>query len=245
MPQAFEGLAEKLIRTKQNINNLQFEIGEFFKSSKYPILPEDDREALLEAIEYHKKLAIPLRFSVLAGEIVHHLRSCLDHIVWHFSTDESYRRDCFRKIEFPIFEDEPLDKKSVSRYEGKIKGITDRKVIALIKRLQPYDSPDPIDDPLLIIHKMDIIDKHKELVLCVGTGGREIPMDTMYALVGNESQMSEKMPADLAFELKGYGKLVPQVSFRDFGRRPIQPIVPGLTQLNNYVVRVIAAFSEL
>src|SRR5579864_7615214 len=162
MPPNFDGITEKLKRANENIRNLESEIGVFFQQGEYPVLPEDNRELLLKAIEYHKKRVIPLRFSMLAGEIVHHLRSILDHVVWQFS-DEVYRRDHPRLIEFPVVEVPPVDKDSISRYVRKIKGITVARVRDLIERLQPYNSPDPLDDPLLILHKMNVIDKHREL----------------------------------------------------------------------------------
>jgi len=74
--QDFAGIAEKLKRSEENIYNLNSEIERFFEESDYPVLPENDRKTLLKAIEYHKNLVIPPRFSVLAGETIHHLRSC-------------------------------------------------------------------------------------------------------------------------------------------------------------------------
>jgi hypothetical protein len=244
MSHNFSGIQEKLKRSHENIRNLESEIGQFFKSGKYVELPENDDNLLLEAIQYHKNRVIPLRFSVLAGEIVHHLRSCLDHVVWEFSM-EAERRDHPKRIEFPVLEAEPTDKDSISSYERKIKGVVDTRVREIIERLQPYKSPNPIDNPLLILHKMDIVDKHRELVLCASTGAREIPMNNDIAriLAKNESRISGDAAADLALNLKGHGKLVPQVAFREFGSRAIKPVVLGLAELNNYIVNVMEQFS--
>jgi hypothetical protein len=102
----FRGIAEKLNRSHENIKNLEAEIARFFKESEYPLLTNDKAEIIPEAVEYHRKLPVPLRFSVLSGEVIHHLRSCLDHIVWHFSSGE-YRREHMGWIEFPILKDRP------------------------------------------------------------------------------------------------------------------------------------------
>jgi hypothetical protein len=246
MANKFPGILEKLKRTNENILNLQSEIGAFFQSSDYPIIPEDNKKVLLEAIEYHKNRAIPPRFSVLAGEIVHHLRSCFDHLVWELSEDTYRRGPSFWNIEFPVCEARPVDKKSVSRYERKIEGVTDIRARRLIEKLQPYNSPDPVDCPLLILHKMDIIDKHRELVLHMPTGAREVHMVPVEMaadfLMGKQSRISSKDAAALAHKLKGYGNLVPQIAFKEFGRREVQPVVPGLMQLNNYFVNVMNQF---
>jgi hypothetical protein len=41
---------------------------------------------------------VPPRFSVLAGEIVHHLRSCFDHVTWNFSVGATPEH---KRIDFP------------------------------------------------------------------------------------------------------------------------------------------------
>jgi hypothetical protein len=56
-----------------------------------------------EALEYHRNRPVPLRFSVLAGEVIHQLRSILDRIVWQFS-DRRYWEFNGKWIEFPILE---------------------------------------------------------------------------------------------------------------------------------------------
>jgi hypothetical protein len=52
-----------------------------------------------------------LRFSVLAGEVIHHLRSCLDHLVWQLSS-EPFRSAHSDRIEFPVYERAPVGKVS-------------------------------------------------------------------------------------------------------------------------------------
>jgi hypothetical protein len=50
--------------------------------------------------------------------------------------------------------------------------------------------------------------------------------------------------AALEPEIKKYGKVTPQIAFREFGRRPIQPVVPGLEELTQAATLVIAAFES-
>jgi hypothetical protein len=245
MSSKFLGVFEKLKRANENISNLESEIKSFFQNGEYAVLPEDNKELLLKAIEYHNKRVIPLRFSVLAGEIIHHLRSILDHVVWE-SSSEAYRQDFPRRIEFPIVQVRPVKKDDIAGYERKVNGITDCRILDVIDSLQPYNSTDPVDDPLLILHKMDVFDKHRELVLCASTGARELPLVPLPMiedmLAGKQSRIFGGEAAQIAFKLKGHGKLIPQVSFSEFGRRPIQPVVSGLMQLNNYIVNAMKRF---
>jgi hypothetical protein len=242
MANAFDGIQEKLKRANENIRNLDSEISRFFQECKYPVLPDPKDKLFLEAIKYHGQLTIPLRFSVLAGEIVHHLRSCLDHLVWQFSASEARKSTA---IEFPIFDHEPINEKQIARYEGKIKGITNPAVRDLITRLQPYNSPDYIDSPLSIIHHMDIFYKHRELVLHYTTGSLLMPASMRPIVESYKREHPDVSSAELTSKFKSYGTLVPQIAFKNFGRRDIEPVSQALLDLYNSTVVVVAYFESL
>jgi hypothetical protein len=249
MQDAFAGIKEKLKRSHQNVLNLQAEVNRFFEESRYPVLPQDDVKLLAEAIKYHSQRDIPLRFSVLAGEIAHHLRSCLDHIVWQFSSD-LYRIDYPQRIEFPILEARPIDKDSVKRYEGKIKGITNPGVLDAIERLQPYNAANPVESPLLVVHNMDITDKHRELVLCLSTGALEIPHDVVGGVVAKlrtsyqQGIMDPTLESRLKREMQNHAKIVPTISFPNFRGREFEAVVMAMMELNNEIVQIVAQFDR-
>jgi len=237
-----DGIVAKLKRSKENILNLEAEISGFFQEGDYALLPEHNRKLLLKAIEYHKNRPIPLRFGVLAGEIIHHLRSCFDHVVWHFSTGPAQNN---MPVEFPVFTEEPVKKNDIARFKGKIQKITNPKVVSLIEGLQPYSTTDPMNDPLGIIHNFDITDKHKKLVLCIGTASRNFPLEMSAVIESYEREHPELDTAQLANHFKAHGAAKPSVSFRNFGRREIESVIPGLTKLHQYTFNVIRQFEVL
>lgn len=240
--QDFAGIGEKLKRANENLRNLQMEIFTFFDEGDYPVLPENNHELLLKAIEYHKQRPIPARFAVLTGEIMHHLRSSFDHIVWHFSVGAT---DKDKWIEFPIFEERPRKTKDIERFKKKIERIQDTRVVNLIKSLQPYNSPTPADDPLLIIHSLDIVDKHRELLLCVSTGSTVFPKEMEVTIKAYERAHPDLDPAQIARHFKDYGTPKPSVSFQKFGQRTPYSVPQGLTELFNYTVDVVQKFEAL
>jgi hypothetical protein len=63
----FKAIYEKLDRADENICNFDLEINRFFQESDYPTIPQNNRETMLKAVDYHRERPIPLRFSVLAG----------------------------------------------------------------------------------------------------------------------------------------------------------------------------------
>ncbi|MGA3319125.1 MAG: hypothetical protein ABSC64_22135 [Candidatus Korobacteraceae bacterium] len=236
------GINEKLKRSREHIFNLQIESDRFFQESGYAVIPQEDMQLLLKAFENLEKLAVPLRFSILAGEIVHHLRSCLDHIVWQFSSPDYRSGKDGRFIEFPVLESRPRNENRLTSYERKIKGVSNVAVLDMIERLQPYNSADPATNALLLLHNMDITDKHKELVLCVSSGGITVDphafRDTMMRHL--QGIITE---AEAKAYLKNYAKFAPMIALGDFGQGKPKPLIPLLYELHNFVAGVVASFS--
>lgn len=245
----FAGIAEKLKRADENIVNLKSEIDIFIQSSKYPVVPYADDEAFQEAISYHRNRYIPRRLSVLAGEVVHHLRSCLDHVVWHFSIP-SITPKIENVIEFPIFGIDPYnpaDKDKIRSYERKVQGITNANVLALIKEMQPYNvGADVADHAFLIIHNMDRFDKHRELVIVASSVEVNFPPTLKEVLI--KAQLYSKGKLDLSEHLslgtalKDYAA-TPGIAFQNFGSWTVYPVVKGLADLLMAVNNAIAAFA--
>jgi hypothetical protein len=242
MPHPLDGVHEKLERSHENIRNLKTEIDAFLQDAAYPVIPNDDPATVQEAAKLHTNRIIPRRFSILSGEIIHHLRSCLDHTAWQLSSPQK-RLDDPSGIEFPIFSSKPPDKNTIRRYERKVEGISDvgREII---EALQPYHRDPafmltgPLCDPLWIIHDMDRIDKHRELIMTLGAFDIAVPrmgMADIYLMLYRESDFPEEDIVGLGRAFDPNSKIATQVSFREFGGRKIQPVIPGLSKLARYV----------
>lgn len=243
----FAGIARKLDRADENIVNLHREIITFFKASKYPVLPHPNDKLWQEALDYHKQLPIPLRFSVLSGEIIHHLRSCLDHIVWHFS-NATARRDHENALAFPILSTPP-DKDDLRRFDRQIQGVDNPRVRKLIDDLQPYhDAANAITDPLTIIHDMDRFDKHRELAICAAVGNAVFPPDTDQEIINLVTAYSKRKTlssAELRIAqraVKNDAKMFPQVEFAYLGENS-GFVVVALMDLFNAIRDVVKLFA--
>jgi hypothetical protein len=245
----FAGIAEKLKRTDENIVNLHREIIAFFEKSEYPILPKPDDQRWQEAVDYHSRLRIPIRFSVLAGEIVHHLRSSLDHIVWIFSND-AYRLSRANAIEFPVLCKIP-DKDKAAKFERNIKGVDKPSVRKLITDLQPYQSgASTINNPLCIIHDMDRFDKHRELVIVTACANLTFPAGTSVDLVRKVMAYKQGEPLTTSDvdavqrTMKQDAEVRPQISFAKLGKRETEFAIPVLAHLLNTVDDVVSMFAS-
>jgi hypothetical protein len=102
-PDQLEGVYEKLKRADESIQKLNFEIDDFLiKEGLTSSITTYDVDAFQELVKFHSRAHIPPRFSVIAGEIIHHLRSSLNHIAWLLSSQQ-YRegKKTGSLIEFP------------------------------------------------------------------------------------------------------------------------------------------------
>jgi hypothetical protein len=241
MAHPLDGIREKLNRADENIGNLNREIGAFLDEGIKAVLSYQDYEARSEAFNVHFSREVPPRFSILAGEVVHHLRSSLDHLAWLLSS-EVYRKSNSNHIEFPILISKP-DKNKLAGYNRKVQGISSKRALGLIHNYQPYHRPNPPDDPLAIVHNFDRIDKHRELVIVVPSFNLRFDDAKLLAYMRHK-QAKAPLPVLAALEtkMKEDAELTPQVAFKNFGRREGEPVVEGLKTLLVVVGGIVEMF---
>jgi hypothetical protein len=248
MMDALIRISGKLKRANENIRKLAGEINRMFQAPPYAGVEYEDSKALQEAIDEHEGKRRFHRFGVLSGEIIHHLRSSLDHVVWQLSSEMAHSSIPDR-IEFPIFKERPVGEGPLSRYNRKIEGIPKSNIgaLALIKSVQPYNGAHPLDDPLWIIHDMDRIDKHREIIVVAYVFPYVIDEDAVRFVTNqvNTGITHEVAMARLSKrQMQMNPKLSPQVAFRQFGERECQPVIPSLLQLASYIRSVVYAFRD-
>jgi hypothetical protein len=141
----------KIERAKKHLRNLETELADFGKKEFYAVITDPNSQSR----HLGKHRIFTFDTLAAAGDVVHNLRSALDHLasqlVWVGSGKEPTRR-----IEFPIAKD-------AATYEGdkarKVEGMTPEAIKA-IDALKPYKGG---NDALWRIHELDNIDKHRTL----------------------------------------------------------------------------------
>ncbi|MBI1954902.1 MAG: hypothetical protein HYS38_00750 [Acidobacteria bacterium] len=246
-PHPLAGIREKLKRAEENIINLEREINLFLDYGGYGSVSDNNVQAIEKLRELHLGREVPIRFSVLAGEIIHQMRSALDHLAWQLS-NKTYREKCPAAIEFPIFKKDPTKENKTKEYTRKVQGISP-PAQAIIESLQPYKGNAPGNHLLQIIHEMDITEKHRELIFITGTfrhiqyPGWQFPGNR-----GSVFQGDAKFPYfgitkfDPKVDVRG--QIAAQVAFAEFGVLKYQPIIPSLKQLLDGAGKIISLFEE-
>ena len=112
------------------------------------------------------ELSVPVRFSIIAGEVIHHLRSSFDHLI-HALIIQNGGIPA-NTNHFPVRATHEKFEKACK--SGLIKGVS-RSARKLIHSVQPYKTSNAATSTLKIIHDLDITDKHRLLnvvAVCVG-----------------------------------------------------------------------------
>jgi hypothetical protein len=120
---------------------------------------------------------------LLFGELIHSLRSTLDNIAYSLviQTDSSQRHN--EKISYPIYDQASKFDENIARKLPGIRG----DLLSIIKDSQPFiKSPQtPQEDPLFLLHRADIWDKHRVPVVC-----SLMPNTFSYSFTGNISKVN-------------------------------------------------------
>lgn len=107
----------------------------------------------------------PLQWSVILGEIIHDLRSALDHLVWQLVIANG--KSPTKKNQFPIFSGPAAAKDwkdRRNRWTAMLSGV-DVDAVRLIKSMQPYRTRDRLTwSPLEMLADFSDTDKHQLLV---------------------------------------------------------------------------------
>jgi len=169
MQASLVGVRNKLKRAHDHIAELNRTIQEWGtaeqKTNPFTLDHQPERKRMV--VRHGKVGPNNPDWSLIVGDIIHNLRSALDHIVCQLAVLNGNDRSCCDATYFPICICNPDFKKAEKRLEHLIS----TEALALIEELQPYKAADrgkrPVADVLWTVHKLDIIDKHR-IVLVVG-----------------------------------------------------------------------------
>ncbi len=182
---------------------LQNEISKLCDGQKTAIIREIRKEVDEQAWVFRGPTPeVPIGWSIRIGEIVYHLRTALDHLVWQLVIANENVPS--RRNSFPILDAENKWEQQGSR---SLTGVSSRAE-TLIKHLQPYTAGFNLDfdvSNFMMLNSLVNIDKHRHLNLGI------------FALNGVTPMVSEE---DLGQDppLKGSGYLGPIQSNKELLR---------------------------
>ena len=145
-----------------------------------------------------------LHLGVVAGDVVHNLRSALDHLVWQMVVEnygEPSEKEA-RKIQFPILED--ADKQKWKK-NSTVSKVAPAQASALW-RFQPFNN-DETPHPLSVLQRFSNIDKHRTLNLVYAR-----PMGVAFESPGKLDQYPARLDFQDASNLLEAGEELVRIS---------------------------------
>ncbi len=255
-----DGCWAKIERADEHIRYLATEIQRFADSNvdRYRVFTEIDRESglcVVKAVDQGLD-APPLRLSVIIGEILHHMRSSLDHLVWALVSRKNANAS-FR-VSFPICESVAQYDKAVR--DGIIKGVPGR-ARALIDSVQPYREKKPRNSALFALHELNRTEKHRLLIVAFGVVAAPNKIDVdpgksdiVFQFPEAASVVRLTRPTKDGAEFFRYTlnridetvkvnlNIPCHVVLEDLGSGKLEPVIPRLTHLRDATAKTLELF---
>jgi hypothetical protein len=162
------GVKAKLARANEHMKTLDKQWGTFGETETYTCESKEGPEPNHWNC-YFIERPVPIEFSVILGDVLHNLRSTLDHLVGYFV--ERHGGTVERHHAFPIHDCETTYEGLVNQRRRKRDGAGPLDGIpagsperALIQESQPYHRGDEArSHPLAVLNNMVNIDKHRAI----------------------------------------------------------------------------------
>ena len=271
---SFESCWAKINRAEELRNALDKEIWEFLQDERNRATMRADADAqtgyhILSLQTVPDLSAFQQRTSVIVGEIVHDLRSTLDHLTWQLACHNTNENPLYpRTVQFPI-EDRPADFTKRCEEKGWIGEVAPAHQ-AVIKRYQPVPGLNPPSQQfwaryvheLALLRDLSNADKHRVLIeidlpvtgfhllvrFAPGAIGpfehdREFPIDhtlKVGAQVMRARLISGPNISKIEPHMEMVGHATPEVCLIKGG-----PVVPNLGRISTFVSYIIREFEQL
>lgn len=161
---SLENARAKLAQAKHHLKNLKLSYKRprpLKKPSDKVWVHYDPKTGTLQVETYIAQP--PRRWTLLLGDVIHNLRSCLDHVAHSLAVQNGAKPREAKRTQFPIYESEHQYRINCAY---KIEGVLHPSAVAAMLRLQPYCTPqDPRAPMLWILSQLDNTDKHRHLLV--------------------------------------------------------------------------------
>jgi hypothetical protein len=156
-----EGIRLKLFRAQDYFRDLDVAIGAFYaEQSKAAGHKVENQDELI--ITWPDEPPLDPRLALILGDCVHNMRAALDHLVAQLAILNGATSNAIEKTAFPVcLSAADFQNATVRKVAPYISG----NALTEIEKLQPYSTGDGVQDILWVLSQLDIIDKHRLLIV--------------------------------------------------------------------------------
>ena len=187
IPQQHRSAFLKSERARKQLRDLQSAIHRYREHKPYGMTAavEQQRGESDYVFRFQVNRPIPDSFVLIIGDIVHNLRSALDHAIWalYVARWPSYNGT---NLYFPITDTKAAFDAATKRH---IKAVGKRRG-AIIGDIQPYETG---SDALTALHAIDIVEKHRAINI-LGATASPTSLRVKYGRAGLVLGPGEQMP---------------------------------------------------
>lgn len=159
MDDPLAGVRAKLDRADAHLKSLQEEVATFLDSETYGVRHHFHPDGRHYTLSVQIKREPPLLLSVLVGDLVHNLRSALDHLAWQLVLANGGTPT--RATQFPIFTSDPASGDPLRKWTGSIEGMAS-PIGQAIRAIQPYHAGNRANlHSLAVLAALSNQDKHR------------------------------------------------------------------------------------
>jgi hypothetical protein len=182
MSETFVGIDLRFVRVAQQLEQLQGDIEVFFARDRR-VIQRVAGEHIRQISRIHPDpIPLPLMWSVRVAEIVHNIRSSLDHLVWQLVIRKTGAQPMIDRIEFPVVE----TLRAFERRAGRHLTGLGAKERAIIKSVQPFETGGAARSPLWQLRQLSNWSKHSDVLLAPRTNCASSPGMLEYRVVFEE-----------------------------------------------------------
>ncbi len=244
------GCWAKIERAKHYLERLEATMRDAGRDNLYGITAETDDQTRERIVRFKFLPELSVEWGIDTGEIIHHLRSSLEHLVWQLiivggSTPKE------GKAGFPVCHDQgKYQKTSPGGGQPKIQGIPNG-ADAIIERLQPYRQSDYRSDPLWVLNELWNIDKHRRLNVvalnlmgykAILPQGRSIVRGPFGVLEDSAEIYRFILPPDVTPGVNMTETFLCNIALHEPGLGKPKALIPTLKKLVKFVESVVGSF---
>ena len=241
------GCRARIERANESIDYLQGAFDAFLEGHPYEVVAEPDPNPVNRRFRIQSVHPVPDRLRVIVGEVVHHLRSAFDLLLYQLIRSGGGDPETFKPL-FPLMRNRGKD------YEpslmGQIQGVSERAA-ALIKTLQPCEGS-TAGKMIAALHDLDLIQKHRLLVALIASAhlpDARFHDGTQTIALGGDAYVALESGAVIILtgrisevDVKAYLRLT--VTLSESGPFKGEPIIKVLVDLSDLTTRTINLFVD-
>ncbi len=233
----------KIGRAYKHITDLNSLLSEFGKTDFCRLRVDVDPNTGYNTLKVESISPIPSDIPLIIGDIVHNLHSALDLVICEILINAGKTLDGTTKFPFFKFRQELIGQIN----SGKLKAVGRDIYELIIDTIKPYRGG---NDALYGLHDLDILDKHRSLILVlsiVGVDGvcAEDENHNVFENCGirvRHDRMSGLISTGSKLHIKSYGKPTLEIYFgqgQPFEKQSVISTVQQLAQLVQGIVQII------